>query len=350
MDMMTDKSDNALLDHVCKSVQDCLASMPVIVLGSGYSCNYGLPGMNDLAEHLCLEVPKHLLEDDHPSWAFFEEKIKQMPLESALQQVNFTQHVIDIIIRETWNLIFPADRKVLERTVEALETFPLSRLFSHLFRSTHQRLSLVTTNYDCLAEYAANIAGYAWATGFGYGYIGDRYGNQNITVSKNQTLLRMVDIWKVHGSLDWYRSEDNTILFLPSVTAPPKGYTPVIVTPGTDKYRQTHEEPFRTIIASADAAIEAGNGFLCVGYGFNDDHLQPKLLEKCWKHEKRIVVLAKELTGAARKVLLDGRCRCFIAFEQSQGGTRVFSPDFIDGIELQGVNLWILDDLLNQVL
>ena len=347
--MATD-SGKSLLDYACKFVQDCLTSMPVIVLGSGYSCAHNLPGMADLAKHLCLEVPKYLLEEDQASWAAFEEKIKSFPLESALQQVQLSASVIDLITKETWNLIFPADRTIPIRMIENLSSFSLSRLFAHLFRSTHQRLSLITTNYDCLAEYAADFAGYAWATGFGYGYVGNRHGNQRLTVSKNQTPFRMVDIWKVHGSLDWYRSRDNTIFFLPSATSPPRDYVPAIVTPGTDKYRQTHEEPFRTIIAGSDAAIEAGNSFLCVGYGFNDDHIQPKLLEKCRKQEKRIVVLSKELTDAARRVLLDGRCRCFIAFEQSKDGTRVFSPEFIDGIELPEINLWEFNDLLNQVL
>ena len=106
----------------------------------------------------------------------------------------------------------------------------------------------------------------------------------------------MVDIWKVHGSIDWFRGQDDSIYSLPSIILPPEGYKPAIVTPGIDKYRQTHEEPFRTIITGADAAIEAGNSFFCVGYGFSDEHIQPKLVDRCKRQGKSIVVLAKKLT------------------------------------------------------
>ena len=127
------------------------------------------------------------------------------------------------------------------------------------------------------------------------------------------------------------------------------GYSSVIVTPGIDKYRRTHEEPFRTTIAGADSAMDAGNSFLCVGYGFNDEHIQPKFLEKCQREEKLIVVLAMELTEAAKAALFGGHCRRFMAFERSGEGTRVFSPEHQDGIELPGVSLWSLGDLLKQV-
>lgn len=349
---MTNNTDSPMLESAYKSVQDCFASAPVIVLGSGHSCAFDIPGMPQLTDYIRSEVPKEVTSDDNQTWKVFEEKLQRLSLETALHETQLSQQLTDLIIRKTWDCIFPADRKVLENVIKNLDYLPLSRLYLHLFNSTHHRIQLITTNYDCLAEYAADAAGYAWATGFGYGYIGNRYSNNHsLTISKGSTAFRMVDVWKVHGSLNWYRATDGITYYFPSVTTAPMDHSPVIVTPGIDKYRRTHEEPFRTIIAGADSAMDAGRSFLCIGYGFNDEHIQPKLLEKCRRDEKAIVVLAKKLTEAAKKVLLDGHCNRFIAFEQwGSSGTRMFNPNHLAGIELTGINLWSLGGLLDRIL
>jgi len=339
-----------ILESTYKSVQDCFALTPVIVLGSGYSCAFGIPGMTELKDYICSEVPKVVASDDKQTWKTFKEKIQHSSLEAALQEIQLSPQLTDIIIQKTWDSTFPADRKVLEHVIQNPSYLSLSRLYRHLFNSTHQRIQLITTNYDCLAEYAADAAGCAWATGFGYGYIGNRYSNYQLTILKGSTAFRMVDIWKVHGSINWYRAPDGATYYLPSVAVTPMDYLPVIVTPGIDKYRRTHEEPFRTIIANADLAMDGGKSFLCIGYGFNDDHIQPKLLEKCKREEKTIVVLALELTEEAKKVLLNGHCKRFVAFEKSGDGTRMFTPEHHDGVKLPGINLWSLEDLLNHVL
>jgi hypothetical protein len=306
--------------------------------------------MIELTDYLRLEVSKEVAPEDKQTWETLEEKLQHLPLEAALNEVQLSTQLTSLIIQKTWDNISPADRKVLGCVIQNREHLPLSRLFRHLFNSTHKRIQLITTNYDCLAEYAADAAGYAWATGFGYGYIGSRYSHHLLTISKGNMTFRMADIWKVHGSLNWYRAPDGAIYYLPSVVKPPKDFSPVIVTPGIDKYKRTHEEPFRTIIAGADLAMDGGRSFLCIGYGFNDEHIQPKLLEKCKREEKIIVVLAMELTEAAKKVLLNGHCRRFIAFEKSGDGTRIFTPERHDGVELPGINLWSLGDLLTLVL
>lgn len=342
--------ETPVLESACKAVQDCFASAPVIVLGSGHSCASGLPDMSQLAAHLCSTVPNEAASADQGTWRAVEEKLRTMPLEMALHDIQLGPELTDVIIRKTWDCITPTDKAVLDLVIQDSAQLPLSRLFRHLFNSTHPRIQVVTTNYDCLAEYAADAAGYAWATGFGYGYVGARWGNHLLTIYKGATAFRMVDVWKVHGSLNWYRAPDGTTYYLPSVNAIPSGYQPVIVTPGTDKYRKTHAEPFRTVMAGADSAMEDARGFLCVGYGFNDEHIQPKLLEKCRHEQRSIIVLAKTLTAEAKKVLLDGTCKRFLAFEESGDGTRVFSVEARDGVELPGVNLWSLGSLLDRVM
>lgn len=348
---MSNSIEKSLIDLVYKFVQDCFSSNPVIILGSGHSAEFGIPDAGEIGEHLVAQISPLIQKQDEIAWGNFKKALGEKNLEVALHEVQLRPEVTRFIIEKTWELIYLADKKSLYYVMSSLSNeFPLARLFNHLLRSTHQRIALITTNYDHIAEYAAEIAGYAWTTGFDYGYIGQRSTKQPVTICKNQQASRMIDIWKVHGSIRWYRGRDGIVYSLPSIDVLLDGFVPAIVTPGINKYKDTHEEPFRSIIAGADLALDSGNGFFCVGYGFNDEHIQPKLLEKCRRYNKNIVVLAKKLTDAAKKVLMDGGCKHFIAFEDDNGGTRMFNCEHSDGVVLKDLKLWKIGDLLNRVL
>lgn len=347
--MDTEEKEN-LLTYACESVQRCFAMNPVIVLGSGHSCAFNIPGMEQLANYLNEEIPKKILPKDKTVWGKLKNEIMTVGLEAALQKVQISSELNDLIISKTWEAIFPHDRKVLEKIVSDPNYLPLSKLFRHLFNSTNLRIQLITTNYDCLAEYAADASANAWSTGFGHGYIGNRYSNQILKFHKGTIPFRVVDIWKVHGSLDWYLHKDSSVYYLPSVTVTPKEFSNVIVTPGIEKYRRTHDEPFRSVLAGADLAMEQGNSFVCVGYGFNDEHIQPKLVQRCKKDGKQVVVIVKKLTPASQKVLLNGNFKDFIVFEESSYGTKMYSQHYTSGIEIPDVNLWSLEGVLQKVI
>ena len=145
-----------------------------------------------------------------------------------------------------------------------------------------------STNYDRLAEYASSLAKAVICTGYSQNLIGHF---SNSIQSNNLASLKgykgQVNIWKVHGSLDWFKSKEDENIQLPNRQHIPQDYNPLIVTPGLSKYSETHNEPYRTIFTQADSEIEKANGFLCIGYGFNDIHVQPKLIEQI-KNKKPI--------------------------------------------------------------
>ncbi|MFA5832129.1 MAG: SIR2 family protein [Bacteroidota bacterium] len=344
------KEKEDLLKNAFETVQKCFQSFPVIVLGSGHSCGYKIPGMGLLSDFLIKEVEKEVLDKDKKVWETLEQKIKSTDLESSLQELQISQELSNLIIEKTWKYIYPFDRKVLTKVILNPSYLSLSKLYKHLFNSTRTRIQVITPNYDCLAEYAADAVGYAWSTGFGNGYIGNNYSNSKLQFYKNSSLLRTIDIWKVHGSLDWFASKDGSVYYLPAVTKNPKKYSNVIVTPGIEKYKRTHEEPFRSILSGADHAIESGESFICIGYGFNDEHIQPKLISKCKKEDKHIVVITKQMTKAAQTVLLKGGCKNFVVFEEYSKGTKMYSPKYLAGIEIPGINLWSLGELLAKVI
>jgi hypothetical protein len=120
-----------------------------------------------------------------------------------------------------------------------------------------------------------------------------------------------------------------------------------MVTPGIDKYRLTHGEPFRTIFACSDAALEQAQAYLCVGYGFNDSHVQEKLVERCDAHATPVVIVTHGLTPTTKKFLSSGRCRQYLAIESSSGGARLYSHFAPAGFEVSGKAMWQLDQFLD---
>ena len=124
------------------------------------------------------------------------------------------------------------------------------------------------------------------------------------------------------------------------------GFRPAIVTPGLGKYAKTHREPFRSVITGADNALMDASAYLCIGFGFNDEHIQPKLMER-WKSGKALlVILTKELSEFAKSMLANSDGRKFLVLEKSSNGTRMWSHRVCNGVTLQGAKLWQLSNFL----
>lgn len=331
-------------------LQDCVGKIPVIVLGSGASAAHGIPGMDSLGKHLAASMlPAHCNTEHHlAGWQDFLDKVQKMDLESALTGVNVTPEVLEHIVRTTWKFLNAADFRVFEQVLANRRLLSLTQLFQHLLSSTATELQVVTPNYDRLAEYAAEAAGYCSYTGFTFGLFGVR-AVELPRIQTGRRQARTVNIWKVHGSLGWFCGGDGSIVALPPLVDVPDGYSPVIVTPGTEKYRRTHEEPFRSAMHSADDAVARASAFLCIGYGFNDDHLQPLMMERCTRPEVPLVLVTKAISPTAHKFLKSGRCNRYVALEESPTGTRMFSHDVPDGVELAGQSYWRLDHFLQLV-
>jgi hypothetical protein len=253
-------------------------------------------------------------------------------------------------VRNTWSYLNAADISVFHQIVGKRNLLPLSRLYQHLFRSTSLELQVVTTNYDRLAEYAAEAAGYYAYTGFSYGMLGHRAQHNSLKVCIGTKQQRTVNVWKVHGSFGWFRDKDGVAISLPPIQTCPEDLEPLIVTPGIQKYRRTHDEPFRTTMQNADTAIRDAGAFLCVGYGFNDEHLQPLLVERCNSRNVPLVLLTKTISQKAHAFLKSGKCQRYLAMEESSGGTRIFSNENPDGEELQGRPYWQLNEFLSLII
>ena len=333
--------------QIAKMTQDCVSQNPVIILGSGASAPYGLRGMGDLAKHLIRTVKT--VQEESGAWsAVCADLNAGCGLEEALQKISIPSSLVTKIVTKTWEAIACDDLSLMQRAILRSTEFSLSDMLKGIFRSTHKVVSIITTNYDRVAEYAADLSGYFHETGFCPGLIRSRQQSDFIPYSNNQE-IRRVRIWKVHGSIDWFMDTNGIPVCLPLSSNIPEGFVPLIVTPGISKFEKTHDEPFRSAIHGADGAISKANAILCVGYGFRDRHIQPKIVERCRHSNIPIVVLARTLTEEAHDFLRKSGGRVWIALERHGDGTKVFSSKFPEGIVLDNVALWSFDEFNKMV-
>ena len=337
-----------MLDEIAKFAQKCFSLNPVIVLGSGVSMHHGMPGMGELQAHLIAKIQAEEAEED--AWTLVRTALAEGDhLEQALGDKSLPASLVAKIVEETWNCINEHDHQVFVSAIDGTESFPVGELFEKLFNSSNNFLNVVTTNYDRIAEYASGSVALLHSVGFTPGYLQFREGTDRISVYRGSRPARTVRIWKVHGSLDWFERKDGTTLSVPLFELPSNGLKPLIVTPGVSKYQRTHDEPFRSAIQGADQCLENAEAYLCVGFGFRDSHIEPKLVERCKRNNIPITVLARTLTEEARAFLKSKAGTHYLAFEEYKGGTKAYTAEQPDGIDFPGVDFWSLGGYLKRV-
>ncbi|TGB23610.1 SIR2 family protein [Pseudomonas aeruginosa] len=330
-----------------KQAQDYYGKAPVIILGSGASAAHGMSGMGALAKHLVAHTDvSGLSAAEMEVWEKFCQVLSNgIDLESALHQVTATEELTSRIVKATWALIKSEDIEIFQKSLQNTEIFPLSRLLEHMFKSSLKILNIVTTNYDRLAEYACDQGRIHHYTGFTHGFF------RQLAAPTEITSARRANIWKVHGSLDWFQSPLEDTVALSNIQGIPDNYQPQIVTPGTQKYQKTHLEPFRSIINNADQAINEAGSYLCIGYGFNDEHIQPKLMAKCLRQKTPITIITYTLSESAKKLILDGKAQNYLAIERGETDDQSIVYSSLDKNPLMvEKNIWSLEGYLSLIM
>ena len=336
-------------ESIASLTQKYIASRPVVVLGSGSSIPYGLPSMACLAEGVLRKVDVR----DDPSWNTFKENLQiTIDLEETLQKFTLSEALLGRVVTETWNITAKKDIGVYQDLIENKTRLVLTRLFQHLLRTANPQFTVITTNYDRLAEYAANMAKAEVLTGFTSGWI-QRFvpdNSTNVWKRLGQDFEGRIYILKVHGSLDWFEQKGREAIAIPLAREIPESFRPLMVTPGISKYQEVHKDPFRTIMSQSDAVLKKASCFLCIGFGFNDEHLQPILLDRVRNNDIPIVIVTKKLTPAAQTAFLKTPPPKYIIFEEDEKGTTVYSQDCPNGEVVPDYELWNLSSFVNMLL
>ena len=217
----------------CMSLlQGYLENSPLIVLGSGASMPYELPSMGGLAE----EIKKSNIVISDPNYRNFCAAVDDIGLEGAIDRVTLQPETLQEIRTVVWTTVNKSDLLYFDQhPIEPPKA--LVSLIKKVIAPTPNKAVIVTTNYDRLAEYAADGVGATAVTGFEGGLVKKlELPSGPLKTRRIRVRERVVDIWKVHGSLDWFSASDGTTVSFPFARTIPDNFQPLIIPPGKEKY------------------------------------------------------------------------------------------------------------------
>ncbi len=341
------------LHDVKEHLQNHLSDGLVIIAGSGLSCAEGMPGMGALAEHLLTEAPCLLVEDeDKFIWDQIASRLTAgIDLETTLLEVQASEALEVAIADITHAFILSHEKQVLSEVFLEKRVLKFSRLLPHILKPK-SGIPVVTTNYDRLIEVATERAGIAVNSSFSGKYFSSfnpKESKLGLCRSIGQRGKRVVlnyaehlSVYKPHGSLDWFRVEDEPIssdLF--------EGGEKLIITPGANKFRGGYKRPFDSHREMANRAIDEASRFLVIGYGFNDEHLQVHLERKI---EKGIptVVLTHSISDSIREYICD-KPNVWVVCSRPKGDGFMLIVNKND-YEYEDINIWDLGEFVKGVL
>lgn len=322
------------VNQIFKQIQGIVTNPtpPVVVLGSGASISYGIASMGSLADMLkdyfCCKTYSSVESKDCVK-RFLDLLSDGKGLEEALLSAKVTEEVEVDIVYNVWNMIVHQDAEVYKRAILG-EHIDLKELFDFLiYGRKGTEINVVSTNYDKIAEYAAAQSEAYINTGFASSYLGGLKQNlDSCPTQLKNSYIGKINIWKVHGSLDWFK-KDNQSYYFPNLLDLPIGYQPCIITPGNNKYEKTQQPPHRQLLTKVDECFTKASGFLCIGYGFNDEHVQPVLLDKASKNNLPILIVTKDIYAPIRNNVMDGRHNYVAIYSDGANGCKIETKEGI---------------------
>ena len=274
-------------------------NMPKLIVGTGLSVIYGVPGMRDLAEHLAKEIDQSSDEHLKEIWKNHSDKIETNGLEAGL--ANLTQNendLVDAIKPITAKFILESEEKLHETILEKKTGF--CRLLAYLSGTVSvgkKLIDIMTPNYDRIIEIVCDKLGIGVITGF----TGSLYGKFNRNLLKQPTEVyncrncAWVRLYKPHGSINWINEDGNEYLTNDYEILKNKAEYIEIVTPGSSKYKVgLTNNTFRRMREEFNELLNPEDNYslLIYGYGFNDDHFDTALFDS---FQKNVLILSREV-------------------------------------------------------
>ncbi|SZD73055.1 Uncharacterised protein [Candidatus Ornithobacterium hominis] len=304
-------------------IQNYLKNPPVVIWGSGATVPFGLPSMWSLNESIKKEIPE------------FDQTNENLEIELGKDEYRELMPQIRKII---WKEVSKADKKVLKDfLVSENNIFDGVRKLVEKISDTHPKvINIITTNYDRIIEYALSFHNIPFTDGF----LGKDLSvfDENLFSSKN-----IVNLVKVHGSLNWFDLAGESRYLNNNF----EGSLPQIICPGKNKYQETYKSPYRELIQKSDSYINSADSFLVVGFGFNDEHLTPKIKVKV-KKGIPIVVITKVISETCLQEIQEAEKYVLIE-ESSEDKTKFTFKE--KGLEKQEIildgNYWSLNTFID---
>lgn len=344
---------NVKLDDLKLLLQRHFTDGLVTIVGSGLSCAEGLPSMGALANHLQAVIEADLSEDDKDRWAEVSPLIKANGLEAALLSKPPTPTLEAAIVAKTAEFVVQREQVLVSEVFAKTRVLSFTRLLRHLLKPD-AGIPVITTNYDRLLEIASEEAGLGVDTLFVGQFAGQLNEKESrlsfcreVTLKGKNVQYRFrqrVNIFKPHGSLDWYHREGKPVRYAGDLSLPR-----LIITPGLNKFRNGYESPFDRHRERANGAIDKASRFLIIGYGFNDDHLETHLTPRI-RSGVPTLLLTHTLSENALKLARENANVVAIQYASVDGrdGSSVFNNK-TEGF-VPDLALWDLNTFISKVL
>lgn len=350
-----------LPDDLFTEIQGAFRKAPVLLVGSGFSCGYGLPGMGALADHLANTVDSMLTTGEAKiAWAQAIDAIKGN-LETGLNNIPMGAEgwaeIVSAIRSETARLILAktatAESKVLQEKADGGHA--PSRLLNRLFDGAPQNaegIHVITTNYDTLLELFCDLAGLPLDTGFtGFrrrklrprpifqNQYSRVWATEKRQVQPDHRLCKTIRLYKPHGSISWLTTDEGPLEVLNDAATVGRA----IVVPGPSKYQDALVNTlFDEMRTAMNAALADAQALLCIGFGFNDDHLQGVIKNRLAAGMPAIIVTRDPTPNIDQ--LLGEHPHVIAVFKDGDGSVCRWNGNALQSPE----PLWQLDDFLKK--
>lgn len=273
--------------------------MPKLIIGTGLSIVYGIPGMSALAEYLEKEIDRTEEVKLKEMWKAHCPVIKSEGLEAGLANLTEAEAVlVDAIKILTAKYILEGEEKLHKEVLEKNTGF--SRLLNYLkgtVSAQNKVIDIMTPNYDRVIELVCDKQGIGVITGF----CGSLYGRFHREVLKQPTVFynckgrTWVRLFKPHGSINWINENGNKYLTNDYDILQKKVEYIEIVTPGSSKYREgLTNNTFRCMREDFNEVLDSEEQYslLLYGYGFNDAHFDTVIFGN---FKRDVLILARDV-------------------------------------------------------
>lgn len=310
------------IDEIYQTIQEYLKVPPLVIWGSGATIGFGLPSMTKLKDEIGNALPT------------FDKTCTDLEAELGKDKYEADLPQIRKIIR---NVVCDADIKAKEQLLKNSDDFEGIRRLTKFCHDPHPKvMNVVSTNYDRILEYVWGYNGLHFTDGF------EQHELAEFDENKFQD-KDIINLMKVHGSLDWFEI-DHEVRKLNTDF----GYDPVMIPPGKNKYRTTHNSPYRELMQKSDDAIKRASSFLVVGFGFNDEHITP-LVGKKTRNGTPIVVVTKEVTSTTEKELEKAKKVIYVeaASDITKSHIRIFENGTLKSDTVEDKDYWKLNSFMD---
>jgi len=232
---------------------------------------------------------------------------KELSINDQLYAINDLNSLYQEIIYHIGNTVrygYKKDGKTETGTVGSI-TNPIVEIANHrkfvkaligICKERTANINFFTTNYDTLLEDALVIEHEEIRDGFIGTAMG--YWNPEEAFKRNLNKRNIHNVYKLHGSIDWYHDQDNSLIRCRYGTKYLSDNHNLLIYPQATKYVETQKDPFAFLFAQFRESFEQSKDNILVanGYSFGDNHINNEIENAIKKpcNKTNLIIFVKE--------------------------------------------------------